>query len=269
MGRTRTTEYAPRTIRAPVSPPPDHQAPGRSPQGRLRRRPRRPGCARSLTRPAGPPRTWQPPGKQETPVTHAQKQPPPTQTPFDTAPLSFREDTEGSLLPDLRQDRCLARLGPGARFVALTQSQPTAHHPVGEPPGLRRDPAELGMAIQPHHGCPCTAVMTGGLTAGPPIRWAARLEHRSGPARRPGRQTSPRQSSAHGAGRSRQGRTGLSLRLMAQSKRSALPATACARAEPVPHTGPLSAAAHRETLDLLGASKAITCWPQLPARISP
>jgi hypothetical protein len=94
-GTDRTTEY-PRTIRAPVSPPPDHQAPSRSPQGRLRRRPRRPGCARSLTRPSGPPRTWQLPGKQETPVTHARKQPPPTQNPPLTRPRSFRDDTEGS-----------------------------------------------------------------------------------------------------------------------------------------------------------------------------
>ena len=43
-------------------PQPDHRAPGWPPQGRLRRRPRRPGSARSLTPPGRSPRTWQLPG---------------------------------------------------------------------------------------------------------------------------------------------------------------------------------------------------------------
>ena len=38
MGRTRTTEHTPAPPPAPVPPPPHHRAPGRPPQGRLRRR---------------------------------------------------------------------------------------------------------------------------------------------------------------------------------------------------------------------------------------
>jgi len=72
----------PRTAPGSRFPPPDHRAPGRSPQGRLRRRPRAAGVRPVLDPPGRSPRTWQLPGKQETPVTHARKQPAPQQTPL-------------------------------------------------------------------------------------------------------------------------------------------------------------------------------------------
>src|ERR1017187_7422923 len=89
----------PRTDPAPVPPPPDHRAPGRSPQGRLRRRcaaglrraAARPGYARSLTCPPARHRHGQLSGKQETPVTHAPAEPPrpkhPSSDALDAAPL--------------------------------------------------------------------------------------------------------------------------------------------------------------------------------------
>ena len=40
-----------------------------------------------LDLPGRPPRTWQLSGKQETPVTHARRQPEPRQNRIDTAPL--------------------------------------------------------------------------------------------------------------------------------------------------------------------------------------
>jgi len=53
----------PHTPPAPAAPSSDH---GRPPQGRLRRRLRRPGSARSLTRPAAQP-GWQRPGNRQHP----------------------------------------------------------------------------------------------------------------------------------------------------------------------------------------------------------
>ena len=49
-----------------------------------------------LDPPSRPPRTWQLPGKQETPLTHTRKPPAPQQNPPLTRPRSFRDDTEGS-----------------------------------------------------------------------------------------------------------------------------------------------------------------------------
>jgi hypothetical protein len=86
----KTTAY-PRTPPGSRFPQPDHRAPGRSPQGRLRRRRWRPGYARSLTCPAA--RHGDSSYQETGDASHAR--PPSRQNPAKpplTRPRSFRDD---------------------------------------------------------------------------------------------------------------------------------------------------------------------------------
>jgi hypothetical protein len=135
------------TTPAPVPRRPHHRAPARPPQGRLRRRPWRPGSARSLTRPAARHGHGSYQGTGDASHARPQAARTPAKPPL-TRPRSFRDDTprteqavtERVLANQVRAHAQVSRCHSGAdRVVLLAEHRLDPLHPRGEPGCLPAD----------------------------------------------------------------------------------------------------------------------------------